>query len=144
MRGFVCAALLAALAMASLSCARQNEEAPPPAPVPAAGKGKTEMGLQLTPYDRVNAALAEGKLGPKEAVLLKARLIFEPASLPAGSPYAPAPGEAARKDLSNTGFYKEVLAVLPQLSPGERDYLRKLSPDLAAILAANKAPEKLP
>jgi hypothetical protein len=98
---------------------------------------KTEP-AQSNAYDRVQRAADTGELTLKEAVLLKAELLFLPSLIPRDSKYAPHPGESRMKEEGMTGFYKDVHRVFPELSDQERKFLRTLSPDLEAIISSRE------
>ena len=89
---------------------------------------------QTTTYDRVSRATDFGEISLKEAVLLKAKLIFAPSLIPEGSKFAPRPGETPVQEDCLTGFYKDVHRVFAELNTEERKFLRSLSPDLEVII----------
>jgi hypothetical protein len=84
----------------------------------------------LSTLDRVRPAAADGRISLKEVVLLEARFLYAPPSIPPDSPFAPRPGETPAREECGTGFYAEVRQVLPQMTPEERAWLVTLSPDL--------------
>jgi len=92
----------------------------------------------LTPYARVQAAAARGRITRKAALLLTARLRYAPATIPADSEFAPAPGAPAGADACDTGFYKELHQVYDELSDDERRWLASLSEDLRVIIAQHE------
>jgi hypothetical protein len=109
----------------------------------AQGTEKTKPQMrQPTTYDRVSRAADFGEITLKEAVLLKAKLLFAPALIPEGSTFAPKPGEILAQEDCLTGFYKDVHRVLPELNEEERKFLRSLSPDLEAIIRQREKEEK--
>jgi hypothetical protein len=61
----------------------------------------------------------------KEAVLAQAGLFFAPESLDSSSPFRPMDGEAVLGERCLTNFYKDVYRIFPELTPEERDYLRR-------------------
>jgi hypothetical protein len=86
-------------------------------------------------YDRIQLAVHYGKISLKDGVLLTAKLLYAPQSMPAGSEYAQKPGEPVlgpQEDL--TGFFKDVHRVKGELTESERSWLKSLSADLKAIL----------
>jgi len=87
-------------------------------------------------YRNLTVAQADGTLSQKEAVLLKARLLFAPDTIPADSPYKLAAGESLVYEKCGASFYKEVHMVYDQLAPAEKSWLASLSPDLQAIMTA--------
>lgn len=91
--------------------------------------------LSMSAYERIQLAAAAGQLSAREAVLLSARLLFAPGTLPDDSEFRPRPGEAVFRDEGLTGFYKEVHRVFQDLDAVDRDLLASLSPDLQAIIA---------
>jgi hypothetical protein len=97
---------------------------------------------QPTAYDRIQRAADMGELTLKEAVLLKAKLLFSPSLIPRDSKYAPKPNEAKVQEDCLTGFYKEVHQVFPQLGEEEKAFLKSLSPDLDAIISQKEREEK--
>ena len=98
--------------------------------VPAA-----EASPATSAYGRIEVAAGQGRLSAKDALLLKARLLFVLETLPENSPFRPRPREPAFCDEGLTGFYKEVHALFPELSDAERSWLASQSPDLQAIIA---------
>jgi hypothetical protein len=102
---------------------------------------KTNM-RQPTTYDRVSRATDYGEITLKEAVLLKAKLLFAPSLIPGGSQFAPKPGEALVQEDCLTGFYKDVHRVFTELNEEERKFLKSLSPDLEAIIQQREKEEK--
>jgi hypothetical protein len=88
----------------------------------------------LSTLDRIRRAADLGRISLKEAVILEAKLLFAPQSIPPYSPYAPRPGEIPVREMCGTGFYKKVHQVLPQMTPAERAWLGTLSPDLHLIV----------
>ena len=89
------------------------------------------VGAQTT-FGRIARALEEGRIGLKESVLLRAKLLYAPQLVPRESEFAPKPGEAAGQGCA-TGFYMDVHRVKDILNDGEKAFLRSLSPDLDAI-----------
>jgi hypothetical protein len=102
---------------------------------------KTDAG-QTNAFDRVQRAADTGELTLKEAVLLKAELLFLPSLIPKDSRYASRQGESRMKEEGLTGFYKDVHKVFPELSEPERKFLRSLSPDLEVIVASREKEQK--
>ena len=98
---------------------------------------------QPSTYDRIQRAADMGDLTLKEAVLLKAELLFAPSLIPKDSKYAPKPGEVRiERDEGLTGFYKEVHRVFPELSEQEKKFLKSVSPDLEAIITQKEKEQK--
>jgi hypothetical protein len=97
------------------------------------GSSRQQMKEPST-FDRISRAADFGEISLKEAVLLKAKLLFAPSLIPEGSKFAPKPGETLVQEDCLTGFYKDVHRVFPELSGEERKFLRSLSPDLEAII----------
>jgi hypothetical protein len=105
-------------------------------------KSKTTM-RQPSTYDRIQRAADMGELTLKEAVLLKAELLFAPSLIPKDSKYAPKPGEVIiQSDEGLTGFYKEVHRVFPELNEQEKKFLKSASPDLEAIITQREKEQK--
>jgi len=104
-------------------------------------KPKLQM-RQPTTYDRVSRAADFGEITLKEAVLLKAKLLFAPSLIPEGSKFAPKPGETLVQEDCLTGFYKDVHRVFPELNEEERKFMRSLSPDLEAIISQREKEQK--
>jgi hypothetical protein len=102
---------------------------------------KTNM-RQPSTYDRVSRATDFGEITLKEAVLLKAKLLFSPSLIPEGSKFAPKPGETLIQEDCLTGFYKDVHRAFPELNEEERKFLRSLNPDLEAIIRQREKEEK--
>ena len=102
---------------------------------------KTNM-KQPTPYDRISRAFDSGEITLKEAVLLKAELLFAPSLIPVGSKFAPKPDETLAQEDCLTGFYKDVHRVFPELNEEERKFLGSLSPELEAIIQQREKEEK--
>ena len=97
---------------------------------------------QPSTYDRIQRAADMGELTLKEAVLLKAELLFAPSLIPKDSKYAPKPGEARIHEEGITGFYKEVHRVFPELNEKEKKFLKSVSPDLEAIITQKEKEQK--
>jgi len=111
----------------------------------AQGTEKTKPQMrQPTTYDRVSRATDYGEITLKEAVLLKAKLLFAPSLIPAGSKFAPKPGEALVQEDCLTGFYMDVHRVFTELNEEERRFLRSLSPDLEAMIRQREKEQKTP
>ena len=104
-------------------------------------KPKTTM-RQPSTYDRIQRAADMGELTLKEAVLLKAELLFVPSLIPKDSRYAPKPGEVRIHEEGITGFYKEVHRVFPELNEQEKKFLKSVSPDLEAIITQKEKEQK--
>ena len=105
-------------------------------------KPKTTM-RQPSTYDRIQRAADMGELTLKEAVLLKAELLFSPSLIPKDSKYGPKPGEVIiQRDEGITGFYKEVHRVFPELNEQEKKFLKSVSPDLEAIITQREKEQK--
>lgn len=97
---------------------------------------------QPSTYDRIQRATDMGELTLKEAVLLKAQLLFIPSLIPKDSKYAPKPGEVRVHEEGLTGFYKEVHRVFPELNEQEKKFLKSVSPDLEAIITQKEKEQK--
>jgi hypothetical protein len=114
-------------------------------PYSVAAWGAEQMETQgRTTLDRIRLAADQGRISLKEAVILEARLLFAPQTIPPESPFAPRPGEPLRREEGLTGFYKDVHRVLPQLSPDQRRWLASLSPDLKLIVRAYEQESQTP
>jgi hypothetical protein len=79
--------------------------------------------------DRVIKAAQQGKISRKEAVLLQAQLRFAPQTV-ANPEFQVHPGEVAVSEPCDTAFFKDVNRVFNELTPGEREYLKSLAPDI--------------
>ncbi len=111
----------------------------------AAGKEtRPEEMNRETPYERVQAAAAQGRLTRKDALLLSARLMYAPETVPADSEFAPVPGAPAGYDMCGTGFYKEVHQVYDELTAEERQWLASLSEDLRVIITQKEREHAAP
>ena len=109
----------------------------------AQANGPPGPGMELTTtYDRIQRAADRGELTLKEAVLLKAELLFVPSLIPKDSHYAPKPGEVKIKEEGLTGFYKEIHRVFPELNEQEKKFLKTLSPVLEGIITQKEKEEK--
>ena len=109
----------------------------------AKGSSRQQMKEPST-FDRISRATDFGEISLKEAVLLKAKLLFAPALIPEGSKYAPRPGEKTTPGEGLTGFYKDVHRVFSELNDEERKLLKSFSPDLEAIIRQREKEEKKP
>jgi hypothetical protein len=98
-----------------------------------------------TTFDRVAKALAEGRIGLKDSVLLRAKLIYAPGLVPPESEFAPRPGENVGGG-ATTSFLMDVHRVKNLLDNNEKAFLRSLSPELDAIVRSwlGVAPAVLP
>ncbi len=97
-----------------------------------------------TTFERIAKALDEGRIGLKESVLLRAKLLFAPRMVPPQSEFAPRPGEKVAEKYW-TGFIKDVHRVKDLLSQDEKALLRSLDPNLDAIVRSwEGVPEALP
>jgi hypothetical protein len=85
-------------------------------------------------YDRIRAAVDEGRMTLKDAVLIEAKLLYNPALLPADSPYRLDPDDTGFAEECLTGFNKDVHRVFPQLSEEERELLKSLDPGLKTVI----------
>jgi hypothetical protein len=92
-------------------------------------------------FDRISRAADLGEIALKEAVLLKAKLLYAPSLIPEGSKFAPRPGEKTIPGEGLTGFYKDVHRVFSELNDEERKLLKSLSPDLEAIIRQKEKEE---
>ena len=97
---------------------------------------------QPSTYDRIQRAADAGEISQKEAVLLRAKLLFAPSLIPKDSKYAPLPGEPRVHGDGLTGFYKDVHRVFPFLNEEEKALLKSLSPDLEAIVSQREKEQK--
>ena len=77
-------------------------------------------------FDRIQIALYAKELTLKEAVLLKAELLFAPFLIPKDSKYALKPGEVISRNGELTGFYKDVHRVFPELDEREKKFLKSV------------------
>ncbi len=97
-----------------------------------------------TTFARIAKALNEGRIGLKDSVLLRAKLLYAPWMVPLQSEFAPRPGEKVAEKYW-TGFNQDVHRVKDLLSPEEKALLRSLDPNLDAIVRSwEGAPEALP
>lgn len=115
------------------ACARAAPE-PGDATKAKADKKTTTTMTDTSAYDRVEQAQAKEKITPREAVLLKAKLLFKPDLIDKKSPFRPKPGEAATREDCGTGFYLEIHQNYEVLSREDRELLKSLSPDLRVII----------
>lgn len=83
--------------------------------------------------DRVAVAHDEGLISLKEAVLLKAKLLYAPHLVAGDSEFAPMAAHEAGEECG-TGFYRDVHRVRRLLTNKERTLLRSLSPDLDTVV----------
>ena len=97
---------------------------------------------QPTTYDRVSRATDFNEISLKEAVLLKAKLLFAPSLIPEGSKFAPGPGETRVDQPCLTDFYTDIHRVFAELNTEERTFLRSLSPDLEVIIRQKEKEQK--
>ena len=93
-------------------------------------------------FDRIQMAVYAKELTLKEAVLLKAELLFAPFLIPKDSKYALKPGDVINRDGELTGFYKDVHRVFPELSEREKKFLKSASPDLEVIITQREKEQK--
>ena len=91
-----------------------------------------------TTFDRVSRARDHGEITLKEAVLLKARLLFVPHTIETQHPFSVEADEIPVHEESLTGFYKDVHRVFDQLTPEEISFLGSLSPDLKVIMTTKE------
>ena len=89
-------------------------------------------------YDRVSKAQDHGKISLKEAVLLKARLLFAPHTIARKHPFSVKAGEVPVQEECLTGFYKDIHRVFDQLTYEEISLLGSLNPDLEVIMATRE------
>jgi hypothetical protein len=87
-----------------------------------------------TAYERVNNALQDGKLSPKQALMLQADILFNSQMLSASSPYRVKPGDARAGDAERQEFFEDVYRLYESLGKSEKDYLASLSPELSRVL----------
>lgn len=85
------------------------------------------FGSSTTTYDRIQHAVDGGRLSAKDGVILTARLLYSPASIPAESEYAPRTGETAHRDDCLTAFWKSLMMIRGDLSASERTMLEALT-----------------
>jgi hypothetical protein len=83
-------------------------------------------------------AVEKHEITLKEAVILKAKLLFDPQSVTSDTKSSVLKGNTTVDEPCPTGFYKDVHRVFDQLSATEKDYLRALSPDLKVIFQAKE------
>ena len=95
---------------------------------------RTEPRTRQAAFDAVARDRDSGKLPAGEAVMLQARLLFDPKSVPAHSAYRAAPDSPAPSDECMTGFYKDVHRAYSELTAEDRAALKALSPDLKVIV----------
>jgi len=89
-------------------------------------------------FDRVSKAQDREEISLKEAVLLKARLLFAPHTIARKHPFSVQAGEVPVQEECLTGFYMDVHRVFDQLTYEEISFLRSLSPDLEVIVTTRK------
>jgi hypothetical protein len=92
----------------------------------------------LTAFNRVAKAYDHGEISLKEAVFLKAQLLFVPQTIEAHHPFSFQTGEVPAQEECLTGFYTDVHRVFDQLTVGEIVFLKSLSPDLKVIMTARE------
>lgn len=107
---------------------------PAPEKLGGASKGSVRppVNAEKTTFDRIDAALLKKEISLKDSVILKAKVLFAPELLK-DSVFSPKEGEVIKND-SLTGFYKEVHKVFDDLSPDEREAMKKMSPELKSII----------
>jgi hypothetical protein len=116
------AAACAACALAACGSPASAERQPSPDPSARA-------------YDRVLAAESRGELSKFASLLLRAQIFWEPERL-RGTAYDPSTEPKRVVGDETTAFFKEVNKSVGQLSDKERAALKKISPDLAVVIAA--------
>ncbi len=84
--------------------------------------------------DRIELALAGKEISLKDAVLLKAKLLFDQQSVATDKESKVLSGYTNINEPCLTGFYKDVHRVFDQLSREEKDYLGSLTEDLKVIV----------
>ncbi|HEY3278097.1 MAG TPA: hypothetical protein VGJ94_15885 [Syntrophorhabdaceae bacterium] len=89
-------------------------------------------------FDAIGQAVDNKEMTLKEAVMLKARLLFDPHSAASDTKSSVLKGNTRIDDPCLTGFYKDVHRVFEEFSVAERGYLRNLSPDLNVIFRAKE------
>jgi hypothetical protein len=85
-------------------------------------------------FDRVSSAQDYNEITLKEAVFLKARLLFAPHTIRSDNPFSVQAGEVPVHEPYMMGFYKDVHQVFDQLTQEEIAFLKSLSPDLKGIM----------
>ena len=91
-----------------------------------------------TTFDRVAKAYDRGEISLKDAVLLKAKLLFAPQAIETHHPFSVQAGEFSVQEPCLTGFYKDVHRVFDQLTAEEISFLGSLSPDLTVIMTVRE------
>ncbi len=89
-------------------------------------------GLLPTTFNRIDVALLKKEISLKDSVILKAKVLYAPETLK-DSVFAVRNDEVKNSD-ELTGFYKEVHKVFDELSPDERETMKKMSPELKVII----------
>ena len=92
--------------------------------------------------DRVDRGVMQGTITQKDAVLLKAKLLYDRRAASAVAAKLLPGGTVVVDQPCMTSFFKEVRQVYGQLSIGERGYLSALSPDLRVIMRSESAAAK--
>jgi hypothetical protein len=110
----------------------------------AAAAGQPPFPLQVRPhppsaFDRINRAVAEGRISLKEAVLMQAQLKFVPGAALARPEFQPRAGEMAASGDCGTDFYAALHEVYNELTPAEIDWLKSLDPTLKVLLQVKAA-----
>jgi hypothetical protein len=103
----------------------------------ASGQPPYKRSLRPLPpsaFNRVSKAVALGKLDLKEAVLLKAQMLYAPQRLVPKPEFQPRTGEALVSEPCLTGFYEDVHKVFHQLTPEEIGLLKSLHSTLSHLL----------
>ena len=100
----------------------------------AGGKGSVAFspGSLPTTFNRIDEAYGKGEITRKDSVVIKAKVLYAPETLK-DSVFAARKNEVKNSD-DLTGFYKEVHKVFDELSPDEREAMKKMSPELKVIM----------
>jgi hypothetical protein len=88
--------------------------------------------------DRISRGIGEGRISFKDSVLLKARLLFSPATLGADGNAALLGGAAGLGEPCLTSFFVDVHRIFTELSEEERSFLKTLSEDLRVVVTARE------
>ena len=100
------------------------------------GPGALPPKKDPTVYEKILKAQAAGEISPKDAVLLKAKVLFAPGEYELPPALQPLAGEEYGGDFCLTGFYAEVQRVFSDLTAGEIRFLSSLDPNLDLLLRA--------
>jgi hypothetical protein len=89
-------------------------------------------------FDQIEQALAGKEISLRDAVLLKAKLLFDPQAVASDNRSRVLAGHTNINEPCLTGFYKDVHRVFNQLSNEEKEYLGSLSEDLKVIVSVKE------